>query len=201
MAFEQPGAGAHLEPLAADGGVVGEQGLVQGLTQGVELGKVVAAGLDVVADPVGGRLHTGDAALAGLGLFAGTAGGEGPVQADQGIGGARGVVDQLQDLMARDGEAAEHRVGENFRQFRLAGGAGLLGQGAQIDVIGVGQTQQQLGRNRALVALNVIEIAGGNPEIGGHRRLGQGHVATQPLEAAAEEQLAVRGPGHRDTMS
>ena len=197
----QTGAGADLEPLAPDGGVVREQGVVQGLAEGVEFGEMVAAGLDMVTHPVGGRLRVDDHALSGLGLFAGAAVGEGPVQADQGVGCPRGVVDQLQNLVARHRQAAEDRIGQDLGQFSLAGRTGLLGQGAQVDVIGVGQTQQELGRNRPLVALYVVEITGGNAKIGGHGRLGQVHLAAQPLEAAAEEKLAISGRVHSDSMS
>ena len=52
------------------------------------------------------------------------------------------------------------------------------------------------GRDGALVALDMVQIGGRNAEIARHGRLGQGEIAPQPLETAAEEQLAVSGSVH-----
>ena len=98
--------------------------------------------------------------------------------------------------MARHREALEDRIGEGLGQFGLGSGAGGLAQGAQVYVIGIGQPQQQLGRDGALVALDMVQIGGRNAEIARHGRLGQGEIAPQPLETAAEEQLAVSGSVH-----
>ena len=98
--------------------------------------------------------------------------------------------------MARHHQALEDRVGKGLGQFGLGSGAGGLAQGAQVHVIGIGQPQQQLGRDGALVTLDMVQIGGGDAEITRHGRLGQGEIAPQPLEAAAQEQLAISGGVH-----
>jgi hypothetical protein len=153
---------------------------------------MVAAGLDIFAHPVG-RTVVGSP---GVGAVAGAAVGEGAVEAQQGVGGGGLVLGQLDDLVTRHGQALEDRIGEGLGQFGLGSRAGGLAKGAQVDIIGVGQPQQQLGRDGALVALDVVQIGGGDAEVTRHGRLGQGEVAPQPLEAAAEEQLAVGGSVH-----
>ena len=164
----------------------------EGFAEGVEFGKMIAAGLDVFANPVG-RTVVGSA---GFGTVAGAAVGEGAVEAKQGVSGGGLVLGQLDDLVARHREALEDRIGEGLGQFGLGSGAGGLAQGAQVYVIGIGQPQQQLGRDGALVALDMVQIGGRNAEIARHGRLGQGEIAPQPLEAAAEEQLAISGGVH-----
>ena len=137
----------------------------------------------------------------GLGPVAGAAVGEGAIEAQQGVGGGGLVLGQLDDLVAGHGQALEQGIGEGLGQFRFGRGAAGLAEGAQIDVIGVGQTQQQLGRNGPLVALYVIKIAGRNAKVRRHGRLGQRQIAAKPLEAASQEQLAVGGRFHDRTMS
>ena len=127
--------------------------------------------------------------------------GEGAVEAQQGVSGGGLVLGQLDDLVTRHRQALEQGVGEGLGQFRFGRGTTGLAKGAQVDVVGIGQTQQQLGRDRSLVALYVVEIAWRNAEIGGHGGLGQRQIAAQPLEAASQEQLAVGGRFHDRTMS
>ena len=103
--------------------------------------------------------------------------------------------------MARHRQALKQGVGEGLGQFRLGRGPAGLAEGAQIDIVGVGQTQQKLRRDWPLVALYVVEIARGNAEVRGHGGLGQRQVAAQPLEAASQEQLAVGGRFHDRKMS
>ena len=164
----------------------------QGLAGGVEFGEVVALRLDILPHPVGGGLVP-RARRVGLCPVAGAAVGEGAIEAQEGVGGGRLVLGQLDDLVARHGQALEHRIGEGLGQGRLGGRAAGGAEAAQVDVVGLGQPQQQLGRDGALVALDVVQIAGRTAEVGGHRRLGQAQIAPQPLEAAAQEQLAVGG--------
>src|SRR5690606_15149462 len=129
--------------------------LVRSLSGGVRLGEVVTARLDVFAHPFGRGL-VADAGRP-LDRVTGAAVGEGAVEAQQGVGGGGLVLGQLDDLVARHGKALEQRIGEGLRQAGLGGRAAGGAEGAQVDVVGLGQTQQQLGRHRPLVALYVVE--------------------------------------------
>ncbi|MNI75286.1 hypothetical protein D3C73_1314240 [compost metagenome] len=103
--------------------------------------------------------------------------------------------------MARHSQALEQGIGEDLGQFGLGRRAAGLAEVAQVDVVGFGQTQQQLGRDGALVALDMVQIGGRDAEIRRHRGLGQVKLAPQPLEAAAQEQFAISGGGHGAIMS
>jgi len=182
------------------GGGVGRQGVGQGFSHRVQLGEVIAARLDVFAHPFGRAVVVQGLAGADSRPCARALVVEGAIQSQQGIGDARRLVQQMQQFVTRRRQALEDRVAEDLAQL---GGVGLspLIQMAQIDVVGLGQTQQQLGRDGALVAFDVIEIAGRNRQIGGHGRLGEAQVPPQPLEAGAQEQLAVGGGIHGRKLS
>jgi hypothetical protein len=148
---------------------------------------MVAMGLDIFAHPVGGAVVT----ASGLHTVAGAAIGKGAVEAQQGVGGGGLVLGQLDNLVARHGQTLKQRVREGFRELGLRGRAGGLAQGAQVNVVGVCQTQQQLGRHGTLIALDMVEIGGRDPEVAGHGGLGQGQIPPEPLEAPSEKQLAI----------
>ena len=188
--FADQGLGAG----GLQGGRVGGQIMAERLAHQVQLGEVVAAGLDVVAHPVGGAGGLG-------GRGGGTTLRQGAVQAHHRVGGAGQVLGQLQDLVARDGDALEQGVGEDLGQGRLAAGPGLAAEGPQVHVIGLGQPQQELRRDGPLVALDMVQIAGRDPQIRGHGGLGQGELAPQPLEASAQKQFAVGVVAHSVMMS
>ncbi|MNN67740.1 hypothetical protein D3C81_1833950 [compost metagenome] len=103
--------------------------------------------------------------------------------------------------MARHGQTLKQGVGEGLGQFGLGGGAAGLAEVAQVHIVGFGQTQQQLGRNRALIALDMVQIRGRDAQIARHRRLRQAEVAPQPFQAAAEEEFAISGGVHDAMMS
>ena len=121
------------------------------------------------------------------------------VEAHQGLGDPRRVLGHLADLVARDGEVAEHRVGEDLGQILHAAGVGLAGEAADIDVVGLRQTQEDLRGQRPLVALEMVEIARGDAEILGHPRLGQAEVAAHPAQARAEEEFPIGRRGRHAT--
>ena len=83
------------------------------------------------------------------------------------------------------------RIGKDL--LELADGllAFVRGEGAGIDAIGVGEANQHLRRDRALVALHEVEVARRDAELVRHARLGDLLLAPQPLEAGADEELAV----------
>ncbi len=103
--------------------------------------------------------------------------------------------------MAGYAEVAEELVGQHLRQILGAGGVVVRGQAADVDVIGLGQPEQNLSGERALVALQVVEVAGRNAEILGHAGLGEAKFAPQAAEPHAKKQFALRRQGHDDSQS
>ncbi len=71
---------------------------------------------------------------------------------------------------------------------------------ARIYAIDVGQTDQDLDRDRALIALHQVQIAWRDIEFGGHPRLGKLALPAQPLEPGAGEDFS-RSGGHRSTSN
>ena len=188
--FETVGVGRRL----------GRQGLGQGLAHLVQFGEVVAARLDIFANPFGrAGVHQAFAVLGG-GAGPGAAVVKGLVQAQHGVRDAGRLFQQLHQFVTGQGQAREQRVGQNLAQPCLVRRPALV-QAAQIDVIGLSQSQQQLGRNGPLIAFYVVEIAGRNAQVGRHGRLSQSQVAPQPLQPGAEEKLAIGGDFHGRRMS
>lgn len=170
VAGGQSGASQCIATLAGHGRV---QRRVQGFAQTVQFGEVVGPGLDMVADPVGRRgarrrraaIDQGGAGPVSLVRI-------GAVQAQQSLGQAGCIIDQLQPLVARNLQALEQGIREQLRHLRLARDTGLS-KLAQVDVVGVGQAQEQLGGDRSLISFNVIEVTGGDAEIARHGGLRQ----------------------------
>ena len=71
---------------------------------------------------------------------------------------------------------------------------------AGIYAINVGQTDQDLDRDRALIALHQVQIAWRDIEFGGHARLGKLALPAQPLEPGAGEDFS-RSGGHHITSN
>ena len=192
--------GRRLEAGRAGADVRGQR-----LAQGVELGEVVAVGLDVVAHPVGrDRPPLGGAAspASAAPRLAACAGrhrrGRAAVTASARAGR---VLGQVGDLVARHGQVAEQRIGEDLGQVRLVGRVRprrrrRAGRGRRFRP---GAAAPARG-HRPLVALQVVEVAGRDAEVLGHLGLGQAELAPQPLEPAAEEQLSSR-VDHAVTLS
>ena len=59
-----------------------------------------------------------------------------------------------------------------------------------IELVGAGEAQQQIGGERALVAFQQRDIAGRNREIFGHHRLGEAKFAAQALKPGAKVERA-----------
>ena len=170
------------------------------LGAGVEIGKMVAAILHPVAHPIDRVRRRRVVALrhaclhqflAPARLAVGVV--EPPDRLDDG-GGRAGHV---RELVARHAEIAEERVGQDLGQ----GDDGLLvalgTERAQVDVVGFSQAQEDLRGDRALAALEKVEVARADPEILGHARLRQREFAPETLQPGANEELAGLGiDGH-----
>ena len=96
----------------------------------------------------------------------------GPIEAEQGRRHFGDVSDQLAQRLPADLVAAQHGIGEQLAQ--LGQEARLLGpgEGLHIDVVGLGQLEQQRTRERPPVVLDQVQIAGRYAEAGGHLDLG-----------------------------
>ncbi len=205
----------HLDAMALDQPLAGGGGEAlrlrlefrrQGFAEFFQLGKEVVLALDEVANPDRGCKDLGF----GSGLLAAVErphAGEpaslvpGAVEPDHRIGDARRVLGHLVDLMAGNGQIAEDLVGEHLGEIAGAGRLAVGREGADVDVEGLGQAQQELGGERPLVALEVIEVAGRDAEILGHPGLGEAQLPPQPLQPHAEEELALLGLHHGGQVS
>ena len=168
--------------------------VAQGFRGLLEFGKVVAVGLDQVAHPLD-RVGLVARALVAVGHLRGhqrlaAAGlGIGGVEPLQRMGDAGAELGEVAQFLLRQVDLPEQRIGEDLVQFGeeavLVGG----GEIAQIEVIGLRQPQQDLRRHRALVALDQVDIARGNPEPLGDLGLRQAELLPDPPEARADKQL------------
>ena len=100
------------------------------------------------------------------------------------------MLQHLQHLVAGHAQRPEQRVGQGLLQVRLRTLVRFAGEGPQVEVVGLGQAQQDLGRHRSLVALQVVQVARRDAQVLGHARLGQAEIASETAEPAAEEELA-----------
>jgi len=66
---------------------------------------------------------------------------------------------------------------------------------ADIEPVGPGKAQQEVGRHRALVPLEQGDVAGRHREVARHRLLGQPQFAAQPAQARAEIEGAILAHG------
>ena len=153
-----------------------------------ELRKIVAVGLDQVAHALD-RVGLEPRALVAVGhlrrhqRFAAAGLGIGGVQPLQGMRHTGAQFGEVAQLLLRQVDLAEQRIGEDLVQLGeepvLVGG----GEIAQIEVVGLGQPQQYLRRHRALVALDQVDIARRNPQPLGHLGLRQPELLADPPEA------------------
>src|SRR5882757_6798230 len=113
---------------------------------------------------------------------------------------------EIAQFLLRQIDLPEQRIGKDLVQFGketvLVGG----GEIAQIEVIGLRQTEQYLRRHRALVPLYQVDIARGNPETLGDLGLRQAKLLTDAAESRADKQffsgLSRHGlaPGYRHEL-
>ena len=126
---------------------------------------MVLAGIDGVADAFqhcagaasgrAGPAHAGGQ-VCGRGIhFA-----EGVEEAGKGLGRARLGVGEFGQFHAVELQAREDGVGRGFLQVGDQLPVAFTGEGPDIDVEGVGKGEEDAGGDRALVALQQVEIAG-----------------------------------------
>ena len=160
----------------------------------LELGEIIAVGLDQVADtldrigleartvfPIGELRGRHRLAATGLGI-----GGVKPLQRMRHAGAEFRKVAQF---LLRQVDLAEQRIGKNLVQLGeetvLIGGREI----AQIEVIGFRQPQQDLCRHRALVTLDQVDVGGRNAETRGNLGLRQAQLLADAPKARADKKL------------
>ena len=179
--------------------------VAQGFRGLFELRKIIAVGLDQIAHALdrvgleaGAFLAVGELrrrhglAAAGLGI--------GGIQPLQGVRHAGAEFGEVAQLLLRQVDLPEQRIGEDLVQFGeeavLVGG----GEVAQIEVVGLRQPQQDLRRHRPLVALDQVDVGRRNAEPLGDLGLRQPQLLANPPESGADEQL-LSGIGRHGSLS
>ena len=140
----------------AQPGVVG-----QGFGGSLQLGKVVVPVFERVEQFVDlgraaqqGAGHGGSVGLAGTtGLIAG-------VEQLQGFRDHRHALDRLAQILPRQVQFREQRVGQHLAQAARLGVAVIEGELLNIDPEGIAQPQQDVHRDRPLVMLDQVQISG-----------------------------------------
>ena len=181
---------AAAQPLDDGGGKVRPaqpQFVGQAFGGGIKGSEMIARRVDHVDDGVeASRRRGGGGDPRGFGL-----------EADQRMGDAGGARRQLAQFAARHVDAGQPRIGEHPRQFVGKPGAVVAGQAFQVEVVGSRQLEQERRRQRALIALDKVEIAHRNPEIARHPRLRQPARRPHPADTRPGEQFAPGIVGRR----
>ncbi|MGY3080020.1 hypothetical protein ACVWZZ_006428 [Bradyrhizobium sp. LM6.10] len=112
------------------------------------------------------------------------------------MGDAGAEFGEIAQFLLGNVDLAEQRVGEDL--VELGEKAILVGGGevAQVEVIGLGQPQQDLRGHWTLVALDQVDIARRDPEPLGHLGLRQPQLLPDPPKARADEELLAGTGGH-----
>ena len=166
-----------------------------------ELGEIIAVGLDQVAHPLD-RVGLEAGAFVAVGHLRRHHGlaaprlGIGGVEPLQRMGDAGAELGEVAQLLLRQIDLAEQRIGEDLVQLGEEAVLVCGGEVAQIEVVGLGQPQQDLRRHRALVALDQVDIARRNAEPLGDLGLRQPQLLADPPEAGPYEQLFSGFAGH-----
>ena len=105
------------------------------------------------------------------------------------MGDAGAELGEIAQLLFRQLDLAEQRIGEDLVQFGEE--AVLIGGGevAQIEIVGLGEPQQDLRRHRPLVALDQVDVAGRNAEPFGDLGLRQPQLLADAPKARPHEQF------------
>ena len=105
----------------------------------------------------------------------------------QGLGDARMGVGQLVEFDPVELHACQERVGGGFAQIRKQLLVRLIGEGAHIDIEGIGQREQDTRGDRSLIALQQVEIARRDAQCRRGFCLGEAAFAPEAAEAGAGE--------------
>ncbi len=103
---------------------------------------------------------------------------------------------EVAQFLFRQIDLAKQRIGKDLVQLREEAIFIRRREIAEIEVIGLGEAQQQLRGDRPLVALNQIDVARRNAEALCHLGLGQALLLPDPPEARPHEQLLARLARH-----
>jgi hypothetical protein len=125
-------------------------------------------------------------------LFAGI----GAVQAQHRLGHAGKAGGDVGHFERGQVDFGKNRVFQHRRQALCIIVARVAGQFAHVQFVTACKPQQQIGGQRALVALDQRDIAGRNIQVVSHGRLSQAQFAAQPLDPGAKIERA--GVGHGD---
>src|SRR5258708_31262697 len=106
---------------------------------------------------------------------------------------------EIAQFLLRQIDLPEQRIGKDLVQFGketvLVGG----GEIAQIEVVGLRQTEQYLRRHRPLVPLYQVDIARGDPKTLGALGLRHAELLANAAESWADEQFFSSIGGHEVT--
>ena len=147
---------------------------------------MIAVLLDIVANPILRRNH-GAGIPSSSDLRVTVRFLEGRIQTGNGIGDGRRIIGQLDQLVPGHSQVAKQHIGKYLDQRVRPGlrAASLGREAAHVDFILLRQLQQQCGRNRPLVALQVIEVAGADGQARRHIGLRHLMVAAEAAETVA----------------
>ena len=149
---------------------------------GIEIGKMVAPALGLAPDQLDRIDRRRDRLAAALQPIEG---------AGEGLDAARRAGQPFLDFATLEVEIGEQRIGQPAAQAVDAAGRRIGDQLARIELQPLGEAQHQRRGQRALVALDQVEIARRNFEQFGQRRLGHRPRPPRPADAMSGEDFAL----------
>ncbi len=119
-----------------------------------------------------------------------THGSVGPIEAGDSVHETRRRLDGFAEFQPRHRRVAKERVGENLVELGYGAFVIVGGKFPRIERVGMGQADQHLRGDGALVALHQVEVARRQTKLLGHRGLRQVLLTAQALEARPDEQFS-----------
>ena len=113
-------------------------------------------------------------------------------QREDGFTADRTCGRHILDILVGDAFPGKKRVAEHFFQLRRHTRFVIDGEALQVDIVSLSEFQQQLHGDRALIALDQIEVAGRNTHLLGHLALRQAALQAHPPEAWPDHDFAFR---------
>src|SRR3954470_23240969 len=159
-----------------------------------KFGIMVALCLDVVAHPDFRRDQNPRVGSTGLGLLGVALKlAKRSVKTRNPFRHRRRVVRKLDELVSTDAEVSEHRVRIDFCKLRRSAAvAALSSEGLHVNIERLCEAKENAGRDRPLIAFEMIEIGAGYTELIGHLALVKSSFAPKPLEPCTEEELSLK---------